>query len=94
MGHLWNLQNEVQDTARGGTYHNKKFKQIAEEHGLIIEQHPKYGWTLTTLNDEAKAFNTLIKQFPQNIIAGMFNFKELEYFSASEGASKPVEVIF
>lgn len=56
MVHLWNLQNEVQDTSRGGTYHNKKFKQVAEEHGLIIEQHPKYGWTITTLNDEAKAF--------------------------------------
>lgn len=56
MVHLWNLQNEVQDTSRGGTYHNKKFKQVAEEHGLIIEQHPKYGWTLTTLNDESKAF--------------------------------------
>lgn len=56
MVHLWNLQNEVQDTSRGGTYHNKKFKQVAEEHGLIIEQHPKYGWTITTLNDEAKSF--------------------------------------
>lgn len=56
MVHLWNLQNEVQDTSRGGTYHNKKFKQVAEEHGLIIEQHPKYGWTITTLNDEAKTF--------------------------------------
>ena len=56
MVHLWNLQNEVQDTSRGGTYHNKKFKQVAEEHGLIIEQHPKYGWTLTSLNGEAKVF--------------------------------------
>ena len=56
MVHLWNLQNEVQDTSRGGSYHNKKFKQVAEEHGLIIEQHPKYGWTLTSLNDEAKTF--------------------------------------
>lgn len=56
MVHLWNLQNEVQDTSRGGTYHNKKFKQVAEEHGLIIDQHPKYGWTLTSLNEEAKEF--------------------------------------
>lgn len=56
MVHLWNLQNEVQDTSRGGNYHNKKFKQVAEEHGLIIEQHPKHGWTLTSLNDEAKVF--------------------------------------
>ena len=56
MVHLWNLQNGVQDTSRGGTYHNKKFKEVAEQHGLIIEQHPKYGWTLTKLNDEAQEF--------------------------------------
>ena len=56
MVHLLNLQNGVQDTSRGGTYHNKRFKQTAEEHGLIIEQHPKYGWTITSLNEEAKKF--------------------------------------
>lgn len=56
MVHLWNLQIGVQDTSRGGTYHNKKFKEAAEKHGLIIEQHPKYGWTITKLNEEAAAF--------------------------------------
>ncbi|MFA9375562.1 MAG: SprT-like domain-containing protein [Lachnotalea sp.] len=56
MVHLYNLQNNIQDTSRGGTYHNKKFKEIAEQHGLIIEQHPKYGWTLTKLNEEAEQF--------------------------------------
>lgn len=56
MTHLYNLQNSVQDTSRGGTYHNKKFKQVAEQHGLIIEQHHKYGWTITTLNNESKQF--------------------------------------
>lgn len=56
MVHLWNLQNEVQDTSRGGTYHNKKFKQVAEEHGLIIDKHEKYGWTLTKLNEDAEQF--------------------------------------
>jgi hypothetical protein len=56
MVHLWNLQNGVQDTSRGGTYHNKKFKEVAQQHGLIIEQHPKYGWTLTKLNEETKQF--------------------------------------
>lgn len=56
MVHLWNLQNEIQDTSRNGSYHNKKFKDVAECHGLIIEKDKKYGWTLTSLNEEAKAF--------------------------------------
>ena len=42
--------------AGGGTYHNKKYKEAAEKHGLTVEKDAKYGWTKTSLNDEAKAF--------------------------------------
>lgn len=56
MVHLWNLQNDVQDTSRSGTYHNKQFKIEAEKHGLIVERTEKYGFSTTKLNDEAKKF--------------------------------------
>lgn len=56
MVHLYNLQIGVQDTSRGGTYHNKKYKEAAEQHGLKVDKDAKYGWTLTSLNDESKAF--------------------------------------
>lgn len=56
MVHLWNLQVGVQDTSRGGTYHNKRFKTEAEKRGLIIEKDAKYGWTITTLSPEATEF--------------------------------------
>lgn len=56
MVHLWNLQNDIQDTSRSGTYHNKKFKTVAEEHGLIIEKDDKYGWTKTSLNEETEIY--------------------------------------
>lgn len=29
-------------------YHNKRFKSMAEAHGLEVEHHPKYGWTITS----------------------------------------------
>lgn len=48
MVHLWNLAEGVQDCSRGGTYHNKRFKEEAERRGLHIEHHEKYGWTITT----------------------------------------------
>ena len=38
------------------TYHNKKFKEAAEQHGLDVGKDPKYGWTITTLDAEARAF--------------------------------------
>lgn len=56
MVHLYNLQIEVQDTSRNGTYHNKKFKEAAEQHGLIAEASGKYGFTNTKLNEEAEQF--------------------------------------
>lgn len=52
MVHLYNIQNEVQDCSRGGSYHNRKFKEEAEKHMLLIEKHDKYGWTITKATDE------------------------------------------
>ena len=49
MVHLHCLQNGIKDVSRGGTYHNKKFKTIAEESGLSIEHDDKIGWSLTSL---------------------------------------------
>lgn len=56
MAHLYNLEHGIKDTSRGGTYHNKKFKETAEKHGLVIERDVKYGWTITTLNEKAVSF--------------------------------------
>lgn len=84
MVHLWNLQNGVQDTSRGGTYHNKKFKAVAEEHGLVIDQHPKYGWTLTTLNSEALQF---IEQIDEQGF-GIYRSKLPKIKAASSSSSR------
>ncbi len=54
MVHLKNLQDDVQDTSRSGKYHNKKFKEVAEEHGLLVDKDSKYGWCITKLTDETK----------------------------------------
>jgi hypothetical protein len=56
MVHLKNLMDGVQDTSRGGTYHNRKFKEVAEHHGLTVEQSSKYGWSKTSLNEDAQNF--------------------------------------
>lgn len=56
MVHLYNLQKGVQDCSRGGTYHNKKFKTMAESKGLMVEQSQKNGWAYTQLNPETNRF--------------------------------------
>lgn len=54
MIHLYNLETGVKDTSRAGTYHNKKFKEAAEAHGLIVETTEKYGYAKTSLTEEAR----------------------------------------
>lgn len=45
-------------------------------------------------NELARDYNTYIKTFPKNLIAGMFNFVAKDYFNAVEGAEVAPEVKF
>ena len=56
MVHLHNIKNGIRDTSANGRYHNKKFKETAEAHGLVIEKDSKYGWTITKLHDDTAAW--------------------------------------
>lgn len=47
MCHLYNIQQGIQDTSRGGRYHNVKFKTTAEKYGLLVEKSEKYGYCIT-----------------------------------------------
>ena len=48
----------------------------------------------TRFNEAVTPYNSHIKTFPNSLFAGMFGFKEKAYFTAVEGADKPVEVKF
>ena len=56
MVHYDSFVRGVQDCSRGGTYHNRKFRDSAEAHGLIVNHHDKYGWTITTPSDSLLQF--------------------------------------
>lgn len=56
MCHYYCQLHGIKDTSRGNTYHNKRFKEVAEAHGLNVAHHEKYGWTLTTPTDELLDF--------------------------------------
>jgi len=45
-------------------------------------------------NDATKSYNTSIRTFPRNLLAGMFGFEKRPYFEAQEGAEKAPEVQF
>ncbi len=47
-----------------------------------------------TFNVTAKAYNTSIRRFPTNIVAGLFGFDKKAYFEAEAGAEKAPKVEF
>lgn len=58
MVHYYCYVNDIQDTSRGGTYHNKRFKEESERRGLIIEYDQRIGWSLTQPAPALKSFCT------------------------------------
>jgi len=52
MVHIYNLMHNIQDTSRGNTYHNKRFKEKAESVGLIITRDDRIGWSITSPSEE------------------------------------------
>lgn len=54
--HLYCLMNNIKDTSNRGVYHNKRFKALAEDKGLKIDRHEKYGWTITNPTEETLDF--------------------------------------
>ena len=45
-------------------------------------------------NDTARDYNTFIKMFPNNLMAGIFSFESKPYFKADEGSDKAPKVEF
>ena len=67
--HHYAQVNNLQDTSRSGTYHNKLFKKIAETHGLHVENVQTIGWSKTSLTDETKELLDLFLHYhPANVI--------------------------
>ena len=59
MIHLYCAVNNIKDCSRGGTYHNKKFKQTSEQYGFYYPEDAysdKYGWSFSKLTDESIQF--------------------------------------
>jgi LemA protein len=70
---------------------NQNFLMLQEE---LAGTEGKIAYARQFYNDTAMKFNTKQQVFPANIVAGMFGFKEREYFEIEEAAKEPVKVQF
>ena len=71
---------------------NQNFLALQEE---LTSTENKIGFARQFYNDQVLGFNNKIQMFPSNIVAGMFGFKESEFFEIEEAAEREVpEVSF
>jgi LemA protein len=70
---------------------NQNFLSLQEE---LAGTEGRISYARQYYNDAVLRLNTKIQSFPSNILAGMFGFKEHEYFEADEGSRGPVSVQF
>jgi len=64
---------------------NQNVLQVQEE---LTSTENKVGFARQAYNDSVMEYNTKRESFPDNIFAGMFNFKEAELLQATESAEE------
>ena len=70
---------------------NQNFLALQEE---LSGTEGRISYARQYYNDAVLRLNTKIQSFPSNILAGMFGFKEHEYFEADDTSRGPVTVQF
>jgi LemA protein len=71
---------------------NQNFLMLQEE---LAGTESKVAYSRQFYNDSVMKYNTRLQTFPSNVMAGMFGFKEREYFLVAEEEAKgPVKVSF
>jgi LemA protein len=70
---------------------NQNFLELQAE---LAGTENRIGVARDNFNSEAKNYNTTIKKFPTNLIAGLFNFEAKPYFEADAGSKNAPKVDF
>jgi len=66
---------------------NQNFQSLQEE---LTSTENKISFARQAYNDQVLFYNNKIEVFPSNIIAGMFNFKQWEFFEIEEKTDREV----
>jgi LemA protein len=66
---------------------NQNFLSLQEE---LTSTENKISFARQSYNDQVLFYNNKIQMFPSNIIAGMFNFKQEEFFQVEDVKEKEV----
>lgn len=86
LGKLLAITENYPDLKANENFLSLQSQLEGSENRITVERN-KY-------NQTAREYNTTIRQFPKNIVAGMFGFEKKPYFEAQEGAEVAPKVEF
>lgn len=85
LSHAVAFSRGIQDTSNNGRYHNSKFREIANELGIHVEQDGTIGWSKTSVPEETQQkYSFLIEDLEKAITTYREGYKEV----ATTGAPK------
>lgn len=67
------------------------FAKLQDE---LTDTEDKISYSRQFYNSNVLSYNTKIKMFPSNLVAGQFNFKEQEFFEAEPESRENIKVSF
>jgi LemA protein len=86
LSRLIMLQENYPDLKANENFRDLQVQLEGTENRITVERQK--------FNDVTRQYNTYIKRFPNNMIAGMFSFDQKPYFQAEEGSEKAPKVEF
>ncbi len=86
LGRLLAITEEYPDLKANQNFLELQAQLEGTENRISVERR--------NFNEAAKEYNTSIRKFPKNILAGMFGFEKRPYFESQEGADKAPVVEF
>lgn len=86
LGRLMVLTENYPDLKANRNFQDLQAQLEGTENRIAVERKK--------FNETARAYNTAIRVFPKNLLAGMFGFEKRAYFEASEGAEVAPVVSF
>ena len=86
LGRLLMIQENYPDLKANENFRDLQSQLEGTENRIAVERQ--------RFNEAARAYNTMIRQFPKNIFAGMFGFEKKPYFEADQTAKTAPKVEF
>lgn len=86
LGRLLMIQESYPDLKANQNFLDLQSQLEGTENRITVERQK--------FNEAARSYNTLIRQFPKNIIANMFGFEKKPYFEADEASKAAPKVEF